>query len=205
MPGDFIPHAEQLGIIGQIDHMVLIKAIEQHLAFQAMGNNAQLAVNLSGRSMNDMDILPHIETLLSRPGVKPELIIFEITETSAVSNFLSAKTLIVKLRALGCRFALDDFGVGFSSFYYLKSLPVDYVKIDGSFVKQMDVSEEDRIFVKVLTEVSQAFGKKIIAEFVENKNILGLLEEQGVDYAQGYYVSKPIRDPLDLSHVKGLK
>lgn len=205
MPGDFIYQAEQLGIIGQIDHIVLRKAIEQHLAFQKIGNNARLAINLSGRSMNDMDILPHIEQLLSLPGAKPELIIFEITETSAVSNFLSAKALMIKLKALGCHFALDDFGVGFSSFYYLKSLPVDYVKIDGSFVKQMDVSEEDRIFVKVLTEVSQAFGKKIIAEFVENEAILTLLEQQGVDYAQGYYISKPIRDPLDLSHVKGLK
>ncbi|MDF1582491.1 MAG: EAL domain-containing protein [Methyloprofundus sp.] len=205
MPSDFIIQAEQIGIIDKIDHLVLRKAIEQHLAFQAIGNNARLAINLSGRSMNDMDILPYIEQLLSQPGVKPELIIFEITETSAVSNFMSAKSMIKQLKALGCRFALDDFGVGFSSFYYLKSLPVDYVKIDGSFVKQMDASEEDRIFVKVLTEVSQAFGKKIIAEFVENKEILALLEQQGVDYAQGYYISKPIPDPLDLGHVKGLE
>lgn len=205
MPGDFISQAEQLGLIGKIDHIVLEKAIEQHLAFQAIGNDARLAINLSGRSMNDMEILPHIEQLLSMPGVKPDLIIFEITETSAVSNFLSAKKLIIKLRALGCRFALDDFGVGFSSFYYLKSLPVDYVKIDGSFVKQMDINEEDRIFVKVLTEVSQAFGKKIVAEFVENETILKLLEQQSVDYAQGHYISKPLRDPLDLSHVKGLR
>jgi len=205
MPGDFITQAETLGIIDQIDRLVLKKAIDRHLAFQKINNNARLAINLSGRSMNDETILPYIEELLHQPGVKPELIIFEITETSAVSNFLSAKSMIQKLKALGCSFALDDFGVGFSSFYYLKSLPVDYVKIDGSFVKQMDTNDEDRIFVKVLTEVSQAFGKKIIAEFVENEMILQLLEQQGVDYAQGYYVSKPIRDPLDLSHVKGLK
>lgn len=205
MPGDFIIQAEKIGIIDQIDRLVLKKAIEQHLAFQKIANNARLAINLSGRSMSDENILPYIEELLNQEHVKPELIIFEITETSAVSNFLSAKSMIKKLKALGCKFALDDFGVGFSSFYYLKSLPVDYVKIDGSFVKQMDTSEEDRIFVKVLTEVSQAFGKKIIAEFVENQEILKLLEQQGVDYAQGYYVSKPIRDPLDLSHVKGLK
>ena len=205
MPGDFIIQAEEIGIIDQIDRLVLKKAIERHLSFQKMNNNARLAINLSGRSMNDETILPYIEELLRQPGVKPELIIFEITETSAVSNFLSAKSMIQKLKALGCSFALDDFGVGFSSFYYLKSLPVDYVKIDGSFVKQMDTNDEDRIFVKVLTEVSQAFGKKIIAEFVENEMILQLLEQQGVDYAQGYYVSKPIRDPLDLSHVKGLK
>ncbi len=205
MPGDFITQAEQIGIIDKIDRLVLRKAIEQHITFQKSNNNVRLAINLSGRSMSDESILPYIEGLLKQAYVKPELIIFEITETSAVSNFLSAKSMINKLKSLGCHFALDDFGVGFSSFYYLKSLPVDYVKIDGSFVKQMDINEEDRIFVKVLTEVSQAFGKKIIAEFVENKEILQLLELQGVDYAQGYYISKPIRDPLDLSHVKGLE
>jgi len=204
MPGDFIEYAEQLGMIGEIDCLVLSKAIEQHLAFQAQGYNVKLAINLSGHSMNDMKILPHIERLLNLPNVKPELIIFEITETSAVSNFSAAQALIEKIKALGCCFALDDFGVGFSSFYYLKSLPVDYVKIDGSFVKNMDNCEEDRIFVRVLTEVSQAFGKKIIAEFVENKEILDLLAEQGVDYAQGYYISKPLRDPLKLDHVRGL-
>ncbi len=205
MPGEFIVHAEQTGIIDQVDRVVLRKAIDKHLAFQKQGLDVKLAINLSGHSMNNVEILPFIEELLSQPGVKPELIIFEITETSAVSNFLSAKTLIAQLKLLGCQFALDDFGVGFSSFYYLRSLPVDYVKIDGSFVKQMDVNEEDRIFVKVLTEISQAFGKKIIAEFVENKDILDLLEQLGVEYAQGYYISKPLRDPYDLSHVKGLR
>ncbi|MCK5354583.1 MAG: EAL domain-containing protein, partial [Methyloprofundus sp.] len=205
MPGDFIGHAEETGIIDQLDRVVLKMAINQHLAFQKIGCDVRLAINLSGHSMNNVEILPYIEELLQQPGVKPELIIFEITETSAVSNFLSAKELIRKLNAFGCHFALDDFGVGFSSFYYLRSLPVDYVKIDGAFVKQMDINEEDRIFVKVLTEISQAFGKKIIAEFVENRDILDLLAELGVDYAQGYYVSKPLRDPLNLSHVKGLE
>ncbi|NOQ13339.1 MAG: EAL domain-containing protein [Methyloprofundus sp.] len=205
MPGDFISHAEETGIIDQLDRLVLKMAINQHLAFQKLGCDIRLAINLSGYSMNNMQILPYIEELLTQPGVSPELIIFEITETSAVSNFLSAKLLITKLNELGCHFALDDFGVGFSSFYYLRSLPVDYVKIDGAFVKQMDVNEEDRIFVKVLTELSQAFGKKIIAEFVENKEILNLLEQLGVDYAQGYYISKPLRDPFDLDHVQGLE
>lgn len=205
MPGEFISHAEETGIIDQLDRIVLKMAINQHLAFQKIGCDVRLAINLSGHSMNNVEILPYIEELLVQPGVKPELIIFEITETSAVSNFISAKEMITKLNSFGCHFALDDFGVGFSSFYYLRSLPVDYVKIDGAFVKQMDINEEDRIFVKVLTEISQAFGKKIIAEFVENSDILRLLEQLGVDYAQGYYVSKPLRDPLDLGHVRGLE
>lgn len=205
MPGDFIGHAEETGIIDELERAVLKMAINQHLRFQKVGNNARLAINLSGKSMSNVDIFPYIESLMKQPGVKPELIIFEITETSAVSNFFLAKTLITQLKELGCHFALDDFGVGFSSFYYLKSLPVDYVKIDGSFVRHMDVNKEDRIFVKVLTEISQAFGKKIIAEFVENKEILNLLEDLGVEYAQGYYVSKPLSDPLDLSQVKGIE
>ncbi len=204
MPADFIGHAEETGVIERLDRAVLKMAIDQHLAFQRIGSDARLSINLSGNSMNSLEILPYITELLALPGVNPELLIFEITETSAVSNFLSAKTLISELTELGCHFALDDFGVGFSSFYYLRSLPVDYVKIDGSFVRQMDINEEDKIFVKVLTEISQAFGKKIIAEFVENPNILTLLEELGVDYAQGYYISTPLRDPFDLSHVKGL-
>ncbi|NOQ64547.1 MAG: EAL domain-containing protein [Methyloprofundus sp.] len=205
MPGDFIHHAEDTGIIDQLDRVVLKLAISQHLAFQKIGRDIRLAINLSGYSMSNTEILPYIEELLQLPGVKPELLIFEITETSAVSNFLSAKEIISKINTFGCHFALDDFGVGFSSFYYLRSLPVDYVKIDGAFVKQMDINEDDKIFVKVLTEISQAFGKKIIAEFVENSEILNLLDELGVDYAQGYYVSKPLRDPLDLSHVRGLE
>ncbi|NOQ64943.1 MAG: EAL domain-containing protein [Methyloprofundus sp.] len=204
MPADFINHAEETGIIEQLDRIVLKKAIQQHLTLQKQGNNAKLTINISGTSMNNIELLGYIKALLAQTGVKPELLIFEITETSAVSNFASAEMLISQVTALGCQFALDDFGVGFSSFYYLKSLAVDYVKIDGSFVRQMDINEDDRIFVKVLTEVSQAFGKKVVAEFVENKEILELLKQQGVEYAQGFYISKPLRNPLDLRLVKGI-
>jgi len=191
MPGDFIPFAEELGLIGQIDRMVVKKAVEQHIKFKQQGKDIKLAVNLSGRSFNDTTIFDDISDLLSSPEVDTQQIIFEITETAAVSNFASAQSLIKKIKALGCSLALDDFGVGFSSFYYLKHLPVDYVKIDGSFIKQLDSNFEDKVFVKALTDVSQSLGKKTVAEFVENEAILDVLKEFGIDYAQGYYIGKP--------------
>lgn len=191
MPNDFIGYAEELGLIGRIDRKVIKLAVRQHLLFQRQRKQIALSINLSGFSFNDTAIYSDIAELMNIDGVDPELFIFEITETAAVSNFAAAQTLIQKLKTLGCKFSLDDFGVGFSSFYYLKHLPVDYVKIDGSFVQQIDKSDEDKIFVKAIIEVSQALGKKTIAEYVENEKILKVLKEFGVDYAQGYLIGRP--------------
>ena len=191
MPEDFIGFAEDLGLIGKIDRMVLKKAIKQHIKFKQQGKTIKLAVNLSGRSFNDITIFDDIKTLLEAPGVEPGQIIFEITETAAVSDFSAAQDLITKIKDLGCSLALDNFGVGFSSFFYLKHLPVDYVKIDGSFITQLDRSFEDKVFVRSLIEVSQALGKKTVAEFVENEDILMFLKGFGVDYVQGYHIGKP--------------
>ncbi len=191
MPGDFIPVAEELGFIGQIDRLIVRKAVDQHVHLKQQGKQIKLAINLSGRSFNDNTIFDDISVFMHLPGVDSSQIIFEITETSAVSNFASAQSLINKIRNLGCSLALDDFGVGFSSFYYLKHLPVDYVKIDGSFIKQLDTNSEDKVFVKALTDVSQSLGKKTIAEFVENEKVLEILREFGIDYAQGYHIGKP--------------
>ncbi len=200
MPGEFIGVAEELGLIGQIDRTILKKVIEQQLESKRHGKKIKLAVNLSGRSFDDNSIFDDISVLLSLPDVEPENIIFEITETAAVSNFSSAQELIQKIKGLGCELALDDFGVGFSSFYYLKNLPVEYVKIDGSFIRHLDKNFEDKVFVKALTDVSKALGKKTVAEFVENENILELLKEFGIDYAQGYYIGKPeFSDSLEYS------
>lgn len=191
MPGDFIPQAEELGLIGQIDRQVVKRAIAQHIKFKRAGKDYKLSVNLSGHSFNDTTIFDDITVLLDNPDVDPGKIIFEITETAAVYNFAAAKNLINKIKNAGCLLSLDDFGVGFSSFYYLKHLPVDYVKIDGSFIKHIDVNEEDKIFVRALTDISRALGKKIVAEFVESEEILKIIEEFGVDYAQGYFIGKP--------------
>lgn len=195
-PGDFIGHAEELGLIGKIDRLVLKKAVQKHIEFKNQGNDYKLTVNLSGCSFNDTAIFEDISRLINVPEVTPGNIIFEITETAAVSNFAAAEALVAKIKELGCLLALDDFGVGFSSFHYLKHFPVDYVKIDGSFVRHINNSDDDKIFVKALADVAQAFGKKTVAEFVENEDILNILKEFKIDYAQGYHIGKPVEEPL---------
>ena len=125
----------------------------------------------------------------------PEKICFEITETAAIENLDAAVSFINSLKKLGCKFSLDDFGSGLSSFAYLKNLPVDYLKIDGSFVKHMDTDAVDCAMVSSIHQLGSLIGMKTIAEFVENDAILKKLEEIGVDYAQGYGISKPV--PLD--------
>jgi len=118
-------------------------------------------------------------------------VVFEITETAAVSDFPAARSFIHAVRELGCAFSLDDFGVGFSSFNYIKQLPIDYVKIDGSFVRTLVDSPDDQVFVRALAEVARGFGKKTVAEFVEDERTLNMLRTFGVDYAQGYHIGKP--------------
>lgn len=125
--------------------------------------------------------------------------IFEVTETSAVSNLQQAKKLMESIKVLGCRFSLDDFGVGFSSFNYMRELPVDIIKIDGIFIKDLDKNADDQLFVKALVDVAKGLGKKTIAEYVETKEILVLLQKYGVDYAQGFYIGRPENDLLDGS------
>lgn len=192
MPDEFIGFAEELGLIDKIDRWVIKTAVQRLLKFKQENKDYKLAINLSGSSFNDENIFEAIaQQLLAHPQIEARQIIFEITETSAVSNFLAAQSLINKIKQLGCSLALDDFGVGFSSFYYLKHLPVDYVKIDGSFIRQIDKNDEDRIFVKALTEVSQNLGKEIVAEFVENEAIMDILKEFGIEFAQGYHIGKP--------------
>lgn len=194
MPDEFIGFAETLGLIGKIDQWVIKAAVQKLLKFKQENKDYKLAINLSGASFNDENIFEIIsEQLLINPEIDAKQIIFEITETAAVSNFLAAQSLINKIKELGCSLALDDFGVGFSSFYYLKHLPVDFVKIDGSFIRQIDKNNEDKIFVKALTEVSQTLGKEIVAEFVENEAILEILKNFGIEFAQGYHIGKPQR------------
>jgi EAL domain-containing protein (putative c-di-GMP-specific phosphodiesterase class I) len=191
MPSDFIGLADELGLIGQIDRVLLKQAIKQHKRFKQQGNNIKLAINLSSRSFNNTAVFEDIKALLDVPEVDPGQFVFEITEAAAVSDFSAAQDLIKKIKGLGCSLALDDFGMGFSSFFYLKHLAVDYVKIDGSFIKQLDMSFEDKVFVRAMIEVSQALGKKTVAEFVENEEILMFLKGFGVDYVQGYHIGKP--------------
>ncbi len=191
LPSEFVYRAEELGLISKIDRMVLKKAIQKHIEFNRQGKHHKLSVNISRRSFDDPAIFEDFALLFANPEVDKKQIIFEITDSSAVSDYQSTNVLINKIKDLGCILALNDFGMEYPSLHYLKNAPVDYVKIDGSLIRQLDKNEDDKIFVKALTEVAQAFGKKTVAEYVENEDVLNILREFGIDYAQGYYIGKP--------------
>ncbi len=198
MPADFIQYAEELGLIETIDIMIINLAIKKHIQMQEQGKlKLKLAINLSGRSLSNDKVKIEIKRLLALPEVQADKIIFEITETSAVTNFNIAQSFISEIKALGCSIALDDFGTGFSSFFYLKNMTVDYIKIDGSFIQRIESDKEDKIFVKALSDVARALNKKTIAEFVETESVINILKELDIDYAQGYHISKPLADIPD--------
>lgn len=193
-PGAFLPAAERYDLMGLIDRWV----VEQYFAWLA-GNPEHLAqlrlagINISGVSVSDRHFLDFVTQQFEKTGIPPHKICFEITETVAIANLNNAKQMIKSLKDLGCRFALDDFGTGMSSFGYLKHMEVDFLKIDGGFVKDIVRDPIDRALVKAINEVGHIMGKQTIAEFVEDDEILSLLAEIGVDYAQGYGVAKPRR------------
>jgi diguanylate cyclase (GGDEF)-like protein/PAS domain S-box-containing protein len=190
-PNAFLPTAERFGLMPHIDLWVIQHAILHLSALQKVGQRACLAVNLSGHTLDDQRLVPEVKRLLAEHNVNPESLSFEITETNAIANMDAAQRLITELREHGCRFALDDFGSGFSSFHHLKNLPVDLVKIDGQFVRGMVDDAADRAIVISINDIAHSFGKRTVAEFVENQEILEMLQEFGVDYAQGYYISPP--------------
>src|ERR1700736_6659323 len=149
------------------------------------------AINLSGSTFGDDDFVKYVRRQFDLCRLPPAMICFEITETSAIANLPDAKRFIQALKKLGCRFSLDDFGTGMSSFAYLKHLPVDDIKIDGSFVTEMLNSKIDRAMVEMIVHLARVMGKSTIAEFVESDEIFASLREIGVDYAQGYAIGKP--------------
>ncbi len=190
-PSSFLDVAERFGLIHDIDRWVVSRAIRLIQKLKQDNKPAYLEVNLSGRSFADKKLLPLIRNELAETGIDSASLVFEITETALIENMAAAQLFIAELKSLGCRFALDDFGVGFSSFNYIKHLPVDYLKIDGSFVRNLPHDTVDQHLVKAMVEVARGLGKKTTAEFVENEETLRLLREYGVDYAQGYHVGKP--------------
>ncbi|MEW8585624.1 MAG: EAL domain-containing protein, partial [Candidatus Thiodiazotropha sp.] len=183
--------AERTGLIHQINRYVLATSIQQLASMNQEAQNITLSINLSGRVVEDPELLSQLTRLLNSSGINPERLVFELTETAALADVNAAVDLMSELQALGCHFALDDFGVGFSSFYYLRELPLDIVKIDGSFIKNLTTNTKDQVFVKALTQMANALGKVTVAEFVEDEPTLKLLKEIGVAYAQGYHIGRP--------------
>ncbi len=167
---------------------------------EASGDGPRIAVNLSALSVGDGTMLGHIERGLARHGVDPRRLVIEITETAAISNMNRAGTFCADVRSLGCAVALDDFGAGFGSFQYLKTLPFDYLKIDGGFIRSLPDSPKDQLVVQALAGLAKSMGKRTIAEYVGDRATLRLLRRYGVDYAQGFEIGRPQPAPA----VRGL-
>jgi diguanylate cyclase (GGDEF)-like protein/PAS domain S-box-containing protein len=187
----FVDVAERFGLIQEIDRWVVRRAIQLISKHQQDGRDVRLEVNLSGKAFADPELLPLIRRELKATAIDPASLVLEVTETAAIANISEAQKFVATLKGLGCRFALDDFGVGFSSFYHLKHLPVDYLKIDGSFIQQLPGSPVDQHLVQAMVQVARGLGKQSIAEFVSDEETEHLLREYGVDYAQGYYIGRP--------------
>ncbi len=195
-PGAFLPAAERYDIMDKLDAWTVetsFKLVASNPAFVEQVHF--ITINLSGQSLTNMNFLNTVIAQIKEYKINASKICFEITETAAISNLRAATAFISKLRELGCRFALDDFGSGLSSFGYLKNLQVDYLKIDGMFVKDIVDDPIDHAMVKSINDIGHVMGMKTIAEFVENDAIKGMLREIGVDYAQGYYIGRP--QPFD--------
>jgi EAL domain-containing protein (putative c-di-GMP-specific phosphodiesterase class I) len=191
MPASFLPIAERFGLIGDIDLWVVTRAIQMLGEQSRLGRHPKVEINLSGYSLGDPDLAVHIDHELRRAEVDPTQLVFEVTETAAIGNIEAAQHFAEQLAELGCRFALDDFGAGFGSFYYLKHLPFDFIKIDGEFVRNLTADETDRLVISAVVELARGLGKRTIAEFVGDEATVIALRELGVDYLQGYYLGKP--------------
>ncbi|MDN5597934.1 MAG: EAL domain-containing protein, partial [Pseudomonas sp.] len=194
LPNSFIPAAERYGLMTSLDRWVVenvFKIIARCMHERPGRPMAMCAINLSGITIGDDDFLGFLRQKFDTYNIPPEMICFEITETSAIANLGSAIRFINELKALGCHFSLDDFCAGMSSFAYLKHLPVDFLKIDGSFVKDMLDDPINRAMVEVINHIGHVMGKRTIAEFVETPQIEQALLEIGVDYAQGYLIERP--------------
>jgi diguanylate cyclase (GGDEF)-like protein/PAS domain S-box-containing protein len=200
-PGAFLPTAERFNMMDKIDYWVIDAALRKLSLLQQQGYRGMFTINLSGQTIANQSLIDDIESLVVESDVDASKVIFEVTETSAVSNLISANELICRLSGLGCRFALDDFGSGFSSFAHLKNIPVDFIKIDGLFVRGVATDPSDRAIVNSINDIAHSLGKKTIAEYVENVDILNFLLESNVDYVQGHFLS----EPMDISAISPQK
>ncbi len=191
-PNAFLYAAERFGLIAEIDAWVISRAAELIAAAAREGRRVVLAVNISGRSISQPELSTHIDRVLEQSAIDPSCLVFEVTETAAIADLPAARTFAKRLHSRGCGLALDDFGAGFASFYYLKALPFNYVKIDGNFVQSLDTSRTDQLLISAIVTVARGMGKETIAECVTSQATIELLKASGVDYGQGFYIATPL-------------
>ena len=191
-PERFVSAAERYHHMPDIDRWVVRQTLIL-LSCVGLDDDEELgySINLSGQSLGDNEFLAFVKDQIRDSGVDPTRICFEITETAAIANLTRAVQFIRELKALGCQFALDDFGSGLSSFAYLKTLPIDYLKIDGSFVREIAHDKNQRAMVAAINQIGHVMGIQTIAEFVEDQAIYNILRATGVDYGQGYLIHTP--------------
>ncbi len=191
-PDQFVPLAEEAGLIGPLTHWVLRTALGQLAALHRQGHRLGVAVNLSARNLHDMGLPGAIRDLLAETGVAPEQLTLEITESAVMANPSDGLTILTELDRMGVRLAIDDFGTGYSSLAYLKRLPVDELKIDKSFVMDMEENESDAVIVRSTIDLAHNLGLRVTAEGVETREIWGTLTVLGCDRSQGYYMARPM-------------
>ena len=211
-PGQFLPAAERYGIVPDIDRWVVRNSLLWLASFGKTAENIRLNINICGPAASDPQFHRFVRSLITETGVPPQSLCFEITESTAIRSLANAAALVDALGDLGCRFALDDFGSGLSSFNQLRHLKVDYLKIDGSFIHNIDRDPINRAMVESINSIGKKLGKRTVAEFVENHRIRRILEEIDVDFAQGFGLHRPeplsdiqtqiqkARDPHEISH-----
>ena len=202
-PGVFLYIAEHFGQIQAIDRWVIDRAVQVLAERRTGGEDTHISVNVSGATISDADVIEFIVERVRTAPIDPTRLTFEVTETTAIVNIDRAREFARRLADLGCKFALDDFGSGFGSFFYLKHLPFDIVKIDGDFIKNLPASTPDQLTVQAIVQIAKGLGKQTVAEFVGDDATIDLLREYGVDYAQGYHLGKPkpVRRPESRSPV----
>jgi Amt family ammonium transporter len=191
-PGAFLPAAERYGLSMELDQWVVGSMLDMlfiHHSFEAV--HRKYWINLSGTSIGDKRFAGFLKEAMKKSPLPPGTINFEITETAVIRSVVEAGKLMAELREMGCQFALDDFGSGLSSFGYLKKLPVDFLKIDGMFIRDILRDQTDRIFVKSIIDIGHTLNIKTIAEFVENNEMLEIVRELGADFAQGFGIGRP--------------
>lgn len=199
-PAKFLGIASESGLLPKLDYSVIEKAMRQQSLWEESGITTSLSINVTAPTLEQADFKQRIEELLHLTGANPHRLIFEIVETDAISNLGVTHDLLHHFKSIGAKIAFDDFGIGFTSFEYVRELPVDYIKIDQSFIRFIHEREQDRVLVKSMVEMCHSLGKKVIVEGVENRAALDIVRDIGVEYIQGYYICRPMPiSALDLS------